>query len=241
MFNAFPVFFNLIEATHLFVDTAQEDELRTFEGADFLNDKYSQILYPTLRALIAMKKGDWNNLGNYIYQTKLVSASVNFYQIENFCDLIIGFAYQRMGNPKKSKQIYYNVLDLASSKGIKNITYLSWYLIAKVEKEEGNFDMALGILNNAILNMEKDENITDLFIMLFKELSAQILYGQHEYEKALFCISQAYDITEKSHLKSNSQSIVQLLSSVYQQLIATAKDEQTKAFYSAKIKQITKV
>lgn len=217
------------------------DELRSFEGADFLNDKYSQILYPTLQALAAMQKGDWNNLGNYIYQTKLVSTSVNLYQVENFCDLMIGYAYQRMGNPKKSKQIYYNVLDLASSKGIKNITYLSWYLIAKVEKEEGNFDMALGILNNAILNMEKDENITDLFIMLLKSLSAEILYSQHEFEKALFCVNQAFDIAVKNHLNLNRQPIAQQLIAVYQQLIALAKDPQTKAFYTQKIKELANV
>lgn len=218
-----------------------ESDLRTFENADFINDKYSQILYPSLQALVSMLKGDWNNLGNYIYQTKLVSSSVNLYQIEYFCDLMIGYAYQKMGNPKKSKQIYYNVLDLASSKGIKNITYLSWYLIAYVEREEGNFDMSLGILNNAVLNMEKDENISELFIMLFKALSAEILLNQHEFEKALFCANQAHDTVERYHLNINARSISRLLVTVYQQLISVAKDEQTKAFYSNKIKLITKV
>ena len=218
-----------------------ETELRSFENADFINDKYSQILYPTLQALVAFKKEDWNGLGNYIYQTKLVASSVNLYQIEYFCDLMIGFAYQKMGNPKKSKQIYFNVLDLASSKGIKNITYLSWYLIACVEKEEGNFDMALGILNNAILNMEKDENISELFIMIFKEISAEILLAQHEYEKALFCVNQAHDIVVNYKVHINANSVSKLMSAVYQQLISTAKDEQTKAFYANKIKQISKL
>ncbi len=215
-----------------------ETELRSFENADFINDKYSQILYPTLQAMVAFKNGDWNGLGNYIYQTKLVASSVNLYQIEYFCDMMIGFAYQKMGNPKKSKQIYFNVLDLASSKGIKNITYLSWYLIACVEKDEANFDMALGVLNNAILNMEKDENISELFTMLFKELSAEILLAQHEYEKALFCANQAHDIVVNYNVNVYAGCVFGILTEVYQQLIATAKDEQTKAFYASKIKQI---
>lgn len=218
-----------------------ENELRSFENADFINDKYSQILYPTLMALVSMQNGDWNNLGNYIYQTKLVASSVNLYQVEYFADMMIGYAYQKMGNPKKSKQIYYNVLDLASSKGIKNITYLSWYLIALVEKEEGNFDMSLGILNNAVLNMEKDENISNLFIMLVKGLSAEILLGQHEFEKALFCASQAHEIAVQNHLSLNARGISQLLLTVYQQLIATAKDQPTKDFYAKKMKAIVKV
>ncbi len=216
-----------------------ENELRALENADFINDKYSQILYPILRAMVALKHNDWDNLGNYIYQAKLVAASVHLYQVEYFADLMIGYAYQRMGNAKKSKQIYYNVLDLASSKGIKNITYLSWYLIALIENEEGSLDMSLGLLNNAAMNIEKDENSSELFTVLFKSLSADILYKQHEYEKSLFCANQAYDIIVKQKLNMNSTSLARLLLTLYDRLITEAKDQQTKEFYANKIKQLS--
>lgn len=183
------------------------NELAQLSDVSTLQDKYAKVLYSLIGGLEALKKGDYEELGNVVYQAKLASGSSSLFQIEYFCDLLIGLAYQRIGSVKKAKQIYYNVLELASSKGIKNITYLCWYFIAGVEKDTGSIEMATGILNNAMLSIEKDENISEVFILLFKSLSAQILYEIGEYEKAFICINQAYDITQKYSLDLNNDSI----------------------------------
>ena len=173
-------------------------------------DKYAKVIYSLICGLEALKKGDFEELGNSVYQAKLTAGSSSLFQLEYFCDLLIGLAYQKIGSVKKAKQIYYNVLELASAKGIKNITYLCWYFIAGIEKDTGSTEMATGILNNAMLSIEKDENISEVFILLFKSLSAEILYGAGEHEKAAICINQAYDILQKYSLDLNTKSINRL-------------------------------
>ena len=182
-------------------------ELALLQNAPLEQDKYAKALYWLICGLESMKKGDFEELGNVVYQAKLTAGSSSLFQIEYFCDLLIGFAYQKIGSVKKAKQIYYNVLELASAKGIKNITYLCWYFIAGIEKDTGSIEMATGILNNAAISIEKDENISEVFILLFKSLSAQILFGAGEYEKAAICINQAYEITQKYSLDLNKKLI----------------------------------
>ncbi len=213
-------------------------ELNKFENRDFSQDKYSQILYPILRGMIALRLRDWDSLGDYIYQAKLVSNSYCLHQIEHFCDLMIGFAYQNMDNLKKAKQIYYSVLDSSSAKAIKNITYLCWYLIAQAERLEGNNDTAMGILNNALLNIEKDENVSPYFIMMFKTMYAELLLANHEVEKALFCANQSFEIISKHHLGLNLSHISNMLTEIYKWLMGNEKDPHAVEFYKKKLMQV---
>lgn len=212
--------------------------LASMESRDFVHDKYAQIVYPILRGFCALKKQAWDELGNYFYQSKLVASSVNMHQIEHFCDLMIGYAYQQLGNLKKAKQIYYNVLDTSSTKGIKNITYFCWYLVAQTEILDRNIENSLGILNNALLSMDKDENISDYFILLFKKMSADILFSQGEDEKALFCANQAFEIGAKNGLFINLPSIAGLLTQVYQKLISIEKNPNAVQFYKMKLQEL---
>ena len=213
-------------------------DLNALENRDFSNDKYSQILYPILRGMTALKLQDWEVMGDYIYQAKLVSNSYCLHQIEHSCDLMIGFAYQNMGNTKKAKQIYYSVLDLSSAKAIKNITYLCWYLIAQTERLENNNSTATGILNNALLNMEKDENISPYFIMMFKTMYAELLLMNNEVEKALFCANQSFEIISKHHLGLNLSHISNMLTEIYKWLMGNEKDPHAVEFYRKKLMQV---
>lgn len=206
-----------------------------------LNDKYSQILFPILQGLISLKYQDWNNLGNYIYNAKIKASALHLHQMEYFCDLLIGFAYKNLGNIKKSKQIYYSILDDAGEKGLKNITYMSWLLMAKEEFQDGNFEIASGILNNSILNMENDENCTDLFVMMFKSLSAEISLNLNQFEQALFCAEQAFDISTKNGLNLYTPNIAQMLGFIYNKILTTEQDESIVAKYKKKFDKVMSV
>ena len=186
-----------------------------------LKDKYSQILFPIIQGLIAWSYKDWNNLGNYVYNAKLVSAILNQHQLEYFCDLMIGFAYQNLGSIKKAKQIYYNILDLSEEKGIKNITYLSWALIAKAEFQEGNIDMCAGIINNSILNLEKDSDASEFFMMIFKALSSEVMVAvKSNVEKAMFCAEQAFETAAKTKLNIYLPQFADMLMFIYNTICA---------------------
>ena len=192
-----------------------------------LKDKYSQILFPVMQGLIAWKYKDWNNLGNYVYNAKLVAALLNQYQLEYFCDLMIGFAYQNLGNIKKAKQIYYNILDMAEEKGIKNIIYLSWVLIAKAEFQDGNIDMCVGLINNSILNLEKDADASEFFMMIFKALSSEVMIAlKANIEKAMFCAEQAFETAAKNKLNSYLPQFAGTLIFIYNTICASKQPPQ---------------
>lgn len=210
-----------------------------------LNDKYSTILFPILQGLVAWKYQDWNNLGNYIYNAKLQSAALHLHQMEYFCDLMIGFAYQNLGNSKKAKQIFYNILDLSEQKGLKNITYLSWIFIAKAEADDNNIDMSAGIVNNSILNMENDTNISDYFVIMFKLLSSEIMLrtqgANTNIEQALFCAEQAFDNAYKKGLYIYLQQIADMLAFLYNGIITNNSDAQIKEIFKHKIEHISRI
>lgn len=192
-----------------------------------LKDKYSQILFPIIQGLIAWSYKDWNNLGNYVYNGKLVSALLNQHQLEYFCDLMIGFAYQNLGSVKRAKQIYYNILDKSEEKGIKNITYLSWALIAKAEFQDGNIDMCVGIINNSILNIEKDPDASEFFVMIFKALSSEVMIAvKANIEKAMFCAEQAFETAAKNKLNLYLPQFADMLMFIYNTICASKQPPQ---------------
>lgn len=207
-----------------------------------LKDKYSQILFPVVQAIVAWRYNDWNNLGNYIYNAKLVSSILNQYQLEYFCDLMIGFAYQNLGNIKKAKQIYYNILDLSEEKGIKNITYLSWVLIARAEFQDGNIDMAVGLINNSILNLEKDPDASEFFVMMFKALSSEVMVAvKANIEKAMFCAEQAFEIARKSGLNVYLPGFADMLMFIYNTICASKQPPQVIENFKQKAQYVQRV
>ena len=205
-------------------------------------DKYSEILLPVLKSLVVWKNQDWENFGNYIYDAKLKSAFARLHQIESFCDLMIGMAYQNLSNTKKSKQIFYNILDISEERGLKNITYLSWLLIAESEFKDGNSEMAVGLVNNAILNIESDSNAGDYFTLMFKMLSAEILLNlKIDFEQVLFSLEQAFDIAYKKQLFVYMPKIANMLMYVYNIVINSQQDAATLKLYNSKIENLKRI
>ena len=204
-------------------------------------DKYSEILIPVLKSLIYWKKQDWQNVADYIYDAKLKSSYLQLYQIEYFCDLIIGLAYQNLSNMKKAKQIFYNILEVSETKGLKNITYLSWLLIAGAEFADGNSKLAAGLLNSSMLNLESDENASKLFVLMFKMLSAELsIKTQSNIEQALFCAEQAFDIAYKNKLYIYLPQIADMLMYLYNAIINSQNDESTINHFKMKISNLNR-
>ena len=221
-----------------------------FEGVDItqkLNaleknphqDKYAEILIPVLKGLICWRMNDWESLANFIYDAKLKSSYLHLHQIESFCELMIGLAYLKLSNQKKAKQIFYNILETSESKGLKNITYLSWLLITEAEFTDGNQEMAIGLLNNSILNIESDENASKLFILAFKTLSSELAINlKTNIEQALFCAEQAFDIAFKEKLYIYLQQIANILMYLYNVIINSQNDENTINHFKIKISNL---
>ena len=206
-----------------------------------LNDKYSQILFPLLQALVSLKYQDWNNLGNYIYNAKIQASSLRFHQMELFCELMIGYAYQNLRNFKKAKQIYLSITDSSSDKGIKNITYLSWYLTAQISLLEGNVELALNILNNAMVSMENDENASDYLVMIFKTFYSELMLNTGKFEQALFCAEQAFDIGLKNRILLNLPKIADILAFIYNQILSSGQPPEVQQMYKNKFLKLQQI
>ena len=204
-----------------------------------LNDKYSTVLFPILQGLLSWRFQDFANLGNYMHSAKLNAASLQLYQMEYFCDLMIGFAYYNLGDNKKSRQIFYNVLDLAEQKGIKNITYLCWLLIAKLELDDGNVDMSVGIVNNSILNLESDANASDFFVVMFKSLCSEIMLSTNvNLEQALFCSEQSFETALKSKLNIYLPQIADMLVFIYDKIISSNQSTDISVNFQKKLEYV---
>lgn len=218
------------------------NSLQNIMQQDTITDKYSTILLPLLLGLSALQQQNWELFGNYIYNAKSQAAELRQYQLKYLCELFIGLAYTRLGNNKKAKQIFYNVLDLSAESGIKNIIYLSWYLIARAEHADSNNEIVANILNNSALSLENDENTAIIFLVLFKTISAEILLGSgSNFEKALFCAEQAFDLSIKSNLLIYVPQIANILMYIYNVIITNQKDTDVAKEFMQKAEYLKQI
>lgn len=206
-----------------------------------INDKYSQILFPFIQGLLCMYHQKWELMGNYIHNAKTKAISQQQHQMNYLCDLMIGFAYLNKGNNKKAKEIFYSVLDTATDKGLKNIITTSWYLIAKSEYLDNNKNIAIDILNKALLKAEKDQNSSDFFLLLYKTFLSEIILNENntnEIEKLKFLAEHAYTIAIKKQIFTTLPLIAEVLIVVYTAIINSTDSDITKQEYQMKVENI---
>lgn len=209
-----------------------------------INDKYSPILFSILQGLVSLKYKDFEGLGNYMHNAKMTSAGLRLHQFEYFCDLMIGYAYLNLGNIKKAKQIFYNILDVSSDKGLKNIGYMSWFLIAKMEAAGNNIEMSVEILKNSLLKTEKDRNISELFIILDKIFLSEIMLtvdASNNIEQSLYSVEQALDLSLKDGIYIYLPQMADMLMFVYSGILKTNTQKDIQELYKNKIYGLQKI
>lgn len=140
---------------------------------------------------------DYKKFADNIYQAKISSKLNKLSQIELICDLLIGFSYFMLEQDNKASSIYYSVLETSMKNGLKMITYLDWYFISMLKFKQQDFDVAFGIANNAIVQLEKDPNAGNFLFYLFMILLSKILIAKGERESAELCLNNAKFIKDK--------------------------------------------
>ncbi len=206
-----------------------------------LNDKYAQVLFPILEGFWALRHNDFESMANHIYNAKIKASEKQMYQFMYFCDLMIGYAYLNLKNTRKAKQIFYNILDISSDKGMKNLGYMSWFLIAKAEYLDNNLPLTNEIIERSILKMEKDANLSDIFILLFKIFSSEINLSsasQVKLEQPLYNCEQAFDISLKKQIYLYLPQIADMLIFVYNKILSGNQASSIQDVYKNKIQQI---
>lgn len=167
-------------------------------------DRFSKILLNIITAFNDYKD-NYEKFAGYIHQAKVNAKAYCLFQIELACDILIGYSYFRLNKTKKAASIYNNVFESSEKCGIKTVSQLAWYLISMMKYEEGSYEIAAEIANNAIVKIEKDENSGDFLFFLFKILLAKILLAKNAVEISKLCIDNANLIKQNYKLNFNTQ------------------------------------
>lgn len=160
------------------------------------SDKFSSIIINIIRAF-SDSDGDYKVFADYIHRAKVTAKINKLSQIELFCDLLVGYSYFKLNEGKKASSIYYNVLETSTKNGLKMITYLDWYFISVLKFEQQDTEVAFGIANNAVIQLEKDSNSGDFLFFLFRILLAKILMAKNDIKSAELCLNNNKFIKEK--------------------------------------------
>ncbi len=163
------------------------------------DNKFSKIALNIIKAFCE-NHSDFKKFAQNIYQAKITAKIHKLSQIELICDLLIGYAYFKLKKERKSFNIYQIILDASEKNGLKMITYTTRYLIALLKFEQQDIEISYGIVNNAIIQLEKDLESGDLMLFLYRVLLSKILINKNQQEAAEMCKNNAAFIKEKYSL-----------------------------------------
>ena len=164
------------------------------------DDKFSKVIYYIINAFVN-KKDNFEEFAEEIYLAKLHSKARNLAQIEIFCDLLIGYTYINLESYKKASSIIYKIIKSVKNQGMYLLQHLGWYFLSEMNIRQKKFDVAYGMLNNSIIQLERYGKASDFVILLFKYNMFKIMMYLGHVDKAQICLNQAYYITQKYNIK----------------------------------------
>lgn len=159
-------------------------------------DRFSNVLINIITAF-NNDKDNYKQFASDIHQAKVNAKSSRLFQIELFCDLLIGYSYFKLNNIKKAYSICNNVMESAEKIGLKTVVQVAWYFISMLKFSEGNSDVAIAIVNNAIVQLERDENSSDYLFFLLKFFLAKIFFEKNKIKLSQICWYNAEEIKNR--------------------------------------------
>lgn len=135
-----------------------------------------------------------------IYRAKLNAKNCMLHKIEYICDLLIANTYIRIGSLEKASHILYDVINTAQAKGMAGVELLAWYFMSNIHLQEKQYDTAYGVINNSIIQLEKNRLHSELLIMLLNYNLYKVFMFRRELNKAQLCIEQALSIIQKHEM-----------------------------------------
>ena len=160
------------------------------------NDRFATAIYHIMSAFMYLRP-DPVKFAEEIYIAKLTAKDNNLHQIELFCDVLIGSSYMDMESYTKAVNIFYRIISETSENGMTNILYFAWYLLSEYNLRMKKYDVTYGIVNNAIIQLEKSDYANEYLILLFKYNMFKVLMFMKQYDSAKLCIEQAVNMAQK--------------------------------------------
>lgn len=166
------------------------------------NDRFGAILTCIVDAF-KNSNGNYKVFAEYIYRAKVSARMARQHQLELFADLLIGYAYFKAGSYEKAEFIIYRIIKTTSQNGMLIILYSAWYIMSEIHLAQHKYDVAFGIINNTQIQLEKNNNISEYLLMLFKYNMFKVLMYKNETGTAEICINHAKYIASKYNINFN--------------------------------------
>lgn len=77
------------------------------------------------------------------------------------------------------------------------LLYVAWYVMSELHLRQNKYDVAFGIINNSLIQLEKNNTTSEYLLMLFKYNMYKVMMFKKQYDKAEICISHARYIADK--------------------------------------------
>ena len=138
---------------------------------------FSKVIFLILQE-ISVLKDDYKRFAQNIYQAKLLAADLHQYEFELFCDLLIAYAYSKIGIPQKAQSIYTDVLNKAEKSAMFNTLALARYFAAKLKLASQKTDEAFLYINDTLAMLQKFNNQSKIIYALFEKLYIQAAQEQ---------------------------------------------------------------
>ncbi len=164
------------------------------------NNKFSGIIYHIIEAFSRCRH-DYKIFAEEIYQAKILAKKYHLFQIELFIDLMMGYAYLKLCSFRKASAIIYHIIKTANECGLTNLLYIAWYVMSELNLAEGKYIVTKGILNNALIQLEKGDDSNPYILMLYKYNMYKVLRFKGEIENSKICLAQANYIAHKYGIK----------------------------------------
>lgn len=166
---------------------------------------FSNLLFYIISAFTDYK-GSPDAFAKEIYKAKIVARDTYMTKFEFFADLMIGYSYANKNSYVKASAIVNQVVKSAKEKGFMSIVFVANYIMSLMNIKQGKLDIAYGIINNSLIQIEKMNSANEYLTMLFKVCLFKVFSARGENDMALSCKNQAKHIIEKYNLNFNLDS-----------------------------------
>ena len=133
---------------------------------------FSKVIYLILQEF-SILKDDYKRFAQNIYQAKLLASDLHQYEVGLFCDLLIAYAYAKIGITQKALSIYNDVLNTAENAAMFNILVLAKYFKALLNISDGKNEEAMLLINDSLASLQKYNNQAKILYALFEKLYIQ--------------------------------------------------------------------
>lgn len=163
------------------------------------NDRFGGVLINLINAFAGID-GQYTE---HIYRAKVVAKENRLHQLELFADLLIGHAYVQAQSFRKAESIIYKIIKETNQNGMTNLLYTAWYIMSELHLKQHKYDVAFGILNNSLIQLEKSNTTSEYLLLLFKYNMFKVMMFKQQYEKAEICLGHAQYLAQKYGINFN--------------------------------------